>query len=219
MQSNKLTDSCPLCHTSKSSAFYSDKRRDYWQCDCCSLVFVPTAQRLPAAEEKAIYDLHNNSDDAGYRRFLNRLAEPLLVRLPKTAEGLDFGCGPGPVLAKMLEEAGHRVSLYDHFYAPEAERLQRQYDFIVATEVVEHLFQPGEELQRLWRCLRPGGWLGLMTKLVIDREAFSRWHYKNDPTHVCFFSRASFQWWAEQNAAQLTFIGNDVILLQKPVSG
>ncbi|GIS59730.1 MAG: hypothetical protein CM1200mP2_19550 [Planctomycetaceae bacterium] len=42
---------------------------------------------------------------------------------------------------------------------------------------------PGEELDRLWGCLSPGGVLGIMTKRVLDHEAFSRWHYKkrSDP--------------------------------------
>jgi len=54
-----------------------------------------------------------------------------------------------------------------------------------------------------------------MTKLVRDVDAFSRWHYKNDPTHVCFFSVETWQWWARQMDAQLEILGADVILLQK----
>jgi hypothetical protein len=54
-----------------------------------------------------------------------------------------------------------------------------------------------------------------MTKLVLGAEAFSRWHYKNDLTHVCFFSRESWQWWAGQNNATVCFPDSDVILLRK----
>ena len=79
--------------------------------------------------------------------------------------------------------------------------------------MVEHLHHPGAELERLWSLLAPGGWLGVMTKLVRDPEAFASWHYKNDPTHVCFFSRDSWQWWAGQHEACLEFIGADIILL------
>jgi len=46
------------------------------------------------------------SADPRYRRFLARLAEPLIAHLPKGARGLDFGCGPGPTLSLMLREAG-----------------------------------------------------------------------------------------------------------------
>lgn len=218
MQSVALEpQACPLCGGLAIETFYSDRHRDYLRCKKCALVFVPKEQRLGSAEEKAIYDLHENNDnDPGYRRFLSRLAEPLLERIPANSEGLDFGCGPGPVLAKMLSQAGHKLSLYDHFYCNEASVLERPYDFITATEVLEHLFQPGVELARLWTCLKPCGWLGVMTKLVIDKQAFSRWHYKNDLTHVSFFSRCTFEWLAENLGANPTFIGKDVIFLQKP---
>lgn len=54
-----------------------------------------------------------------------------------------------------------------------------------------------------------------MTKMVIDQAAFGNWHYKLDPTHVCFFSRETFLWWASQSGSDVTFVGNDVILLRK----
>jgi len=107
------------------------------------------------------------------------------------------------------------MAIYDHFYARDPSVLEKQYDFVTATEVVEHLHNPKKELDRLWACLKPGGWLGIMTKLALDREAFARWHYKNDPTHVCFFSRLTFEWLAAQWQAELTFADKDVILFYK----
>jgi len=209
-------NACPLCGENHSDSYARDKRREYLQCLNCALVFVPAEHRLNANDEKAIYDLHENDiNDAGYQRFLNRLAEPLLERLPRKASGLEFGCGPGPALAAMLESAGHSVSLYDLFYYPDQTVFDKQYDFITATEVVEHLYAPGAELNRLWGCLKTGGWLGVMTKLVIDKERFAHWHYKNDLTHVCFFSRGTFEWLAQEFNAELTVIGADVVLLKK----
>ena len=64
--------------------------------------------------------------------------------------------------------------------------------------------------------LKPGGWLGIMTKRVIDQEAFSRWHYKNDPTQITFFSDQSFRWIAAQYGLALSIVDQDVVLLQKP---
>jgi len=207
---------CPLCRGTETEAYWQDQRRSYRQCQRCALVFVPPEDHLSAEAERAEYDLHQNHvDDLGYRRFLARLAEPLLERLSPGDRGLDFGCGPGPALAAMLEEAGHPVSLYDVFYAPEPAALARCYDFITATEVVEHLSRPGEELDRLWPLLRTGGWLGVMTKLVRDRDAFATWHYKNDPTHIAFFSVDTWAWWAGHYEAELTLLGSDVILLHK----
>ncbi|MGS2722294.1 class I SAM-dependent methyltransferase [Porticoccus sp. GXU_MW_L64] len=210
---------CPLCSAADCQPYHQDKFHHYLCCNRCQLVFVPPNQHLSPEQEKAEYDLHQNDiDDPGYRRFLSRLFTPLSERLPTGGEGLDFGCGPGPALAAMFREVGHSISLYDCFYYPDSRVLDKQYDFIVATEVVEHLSQPGLELQRLWGLLKPGGWLGVMTKLVIDRDAFRQWHYKNDKTHICFFSRETFQWLAGQWGASVEFVGADVILLQKPVT-
>ncbi|MCL5040889.1 MAG: class I SAM-dependent methyltransferase [Gammaproteobacteria bacterium] len=181
------------------------------------MVHVPADWHLPAKEERAQYDLHDNQiDDPAYRRFLSRLATPLLARLPTGAEGLDFGCGPGPALAAMLAEQGHPTAVYDLYYAPDTAVLERQWDFITSSEVVEHLARPHAELERLWHCLQHGGWLAIMTKRVTDLNTFTNWHYKNDPTHISFFSEQSFVWLAEQWQAKLEFTGPDVVLLQKP---
>lgn len=208
---------CPLCGGGQTSSFHSDRRRSYLRCGQCELVFVPARYWLAREAERAEYDLHRNAvGERGYEAFLSRLALPLAARLKTGASGLDFGCGPAPALAHMLEREGFSVSLYDSFYRPDAAALARPYDFICATEVVEHLHRPGAELDRLWSLLAPGGWLGVMTKLVRDREAFASWHYKNDPTHVCFFSRRTWQWWARRQGASLDIIGADVILLGRP---
>lgn len=207
---------CPLCAGLAISPYFEDRRRPYLRCDTCALVFVPPEAYLDRRAERAEYDLHQNSvDDAGYRTFLSRLAQPLSTRLAPGARGLDFGCGPAPALAHMLTETGFTVDLYDSYYVPDKSVLRASYDFICATEVVEHLHRPGDELARLWALLEAGGWLGIMTKLVRDRTAFASWHYKNDPTHVCFFSRRTWQWWAREQGAALEIIGADVILLER----
>ncbi|WP_161427562.1 MULTISPECIES: class I SAM-dependent methyltransferase [Vibrio] len=208
---------CPLCHSHHVEAYFEDKHRSYVRCQVCHLVFVPPAHRLSAEREKAFYDLHeNNPHDLGYRRFLSRLCEPMLERLNPQSVGLDFGCGPGPTLSLMLAEAGHSVALYDHFFYPKQEVLHTRYDFMTASEVIEHLHDPHTIWQQWLNLVKPGGWIGLMTKLVKNVDAFAGWHYKNDLTHVSFFSRETFQFLAERDKLELEFIGSDVILLRNP---
>lgn len=210
---------CPLCQSRQTEFYYQDSKRDYYQCLYCLLVFVPPRYYLSSTQEKAEYDLHENSgEDAGYRRFLSRAITPLLARLPVGALGLDFGCGPAPVLQQMLQEHGFSVEVYDLFYAPDSRVLNSEYDFITATEVVEHLHHPERVLAQLWSCIKPGGWFVMMTKRVLDKNAFSRWHYKNDPTHVCFYSESTFEWLARRWNAQLIVADKDVVLLHKPVA-
>jgi cyclopropane fatty-acyl-phospholipid synthase-like methyltransferase len=179
-------------------------------------VFVPPVYYLSSDEEKRRYDQHQNSpDDAEYRQFLNRLFIPVQALLRPESRGLDFGSGPGPTLSKMFEEAGHSMAIYDPYYAKNESIWEQQFDFITASEVVEHLHQPGTELDRLWACLKPGGTLGVMTKLALAREAFATWHYKNDMTHVGFFSRCTFEWLGSQWGSKARFFEKDVVLLRK----
>jgi len=206
---------CPLC-IGNTAFFFEDERRAYQQCKKCALIFVPAEFHLMRAEEKAQYDLHeNNPKDSDYRQFLSRLSDPLIRKLSPNSSGLDFGCGSGPTLSVILEEAGHQVALYDPFYQPDPTTLKATYDFITATEVLEHLFHPRRDLESLWNRLRKSGWLGVMTKRAKDRESFAKWHYKQDPTHVCFWSNSTFQWLADYWNAHLELIEPDVALLQK----
>lgn len=207
---------CPLCKGTRILPYHQDKKRTYFICQSCSLVFVlPQFYPVPE-EERRIYDLHENSpDDSAYRRFLSRLFEPLLERIGDAQRGLDFGCGPGPALSVMLEEQGHCMSLYDIFYFDNRDVLEREYDFICCTEVVEHLQKPAEVLDRLFSLLKTEGWLAIMTKMVIDQKAFSSWHYIQDPTHICFFSRETFEFLSRKWGCSLQFIDRDVIFFKK----
>lgn len=209
---------CPLCNHTKIDFYHRDNTREYFNCPACNLVFVPPPWHLSADDEKTYYDLHENQlDDPGYRRFLDRLFSPLNQRLKPASKGLDFGCGPGPALAKMFEEAGHTVALYDPHYAPDKTVLSANYDFITLSEVAEHLTQPGRDLDTLWDLLADDGWLAIMTKRVRDHEAFKTWHYITDPTHISFFSDTTFQTLADHwgQEATLTIVGADVVLFHK----
>lgn len=207
---------CPLCAEPQTLAFHRDQRRPYRRCSRCLLVFVPVAHHLSPEEERGHYLNHENSpDDTAYRRFLARLEGPLSRRLSRPCTGLDFGCGPGPTLSAMLEERGHEVVLYDPYFAPDPSALGRCYDFITATEVIEHLSRPGKVLDLLWSRLKPGGWLGLMTSLLDEDTAFDGWYYKNDPTHVSFFARESLLWLGQRWGVAPEFPAEGVILMHK----
>ncbi|MCG3864313.1 MULTISPECIES: class I SAM-dependent methyltransferase [unclassified Photobacterium] len=208
---------CPLCHSEQPGIFVEDKNRRYFRCQHCALIFADPEAQLSPEQEKAVYDQHqNNPDDMGYRQFLGRLATPLVERLSQgSLTGLDFGSGPGPTLSIMLEEMGYNMTIYDPYFAPDHSVLTHQYDFVTCTEAIEHFNQPAKEWGLLLSMIKPGGWLGLMTKLATDAEAFTRWHYKNDPTHVSFFSRDTFRFLAQRDGLEVEFVGNDVILLRK----
>jgi SAM-dependent methyltransferase len=208
---------CPVCRGHATEVFARIAARVYRRCATCSARYLEPAHRPTPEAERAEYLLHRNDPaDAGYRKFLARLADPLLARLPDRAEGLDYGCGPGPALAAMLAEAGHRVALYDPVFAPDPAPLARTHDFVTCTEVAEHFHDPAAEFTRLRGLLRPGGWLAVMTCFQTDDARFAGWQYRADPTHVVFYREATFRYLAAAWGMHIEVPRKDVVLLRQP---
>lgn len=212
---------CPLCMSEKVSSFAAleemGETKRYYRCSVCELTFLDPKQRLPAGEEKARYDLHqNNPEDAGYVSFLNRMLDPLKKFIRPGASGLDFGCGPGPTITPILSQAGYSMTDYDPFYFPDEGWRERTFDFVTSTEVFEHLFNPGQVMAQLTKVLtKPGNVLGVMTQLLTDEVDFSTWWYRQDPTHVCFYSPATFAWIARTYGFKIAYSDTNVMILTK----
>ena len=216
--SNNYPAACPLCNTNQKLAFLSDAEREYYRCSCCDLIFVPREYHLSEIDQRARYDSHNNDPgDLRYRNFFKQLLVPLLAILPSNSHGLDFGSGPGPTLSLMLEECGHKVDLYDKFYAQNDAVFQNRYDFITATEVVEHLPNPLKDLEALVKILQKGGILAIMTEIVSPQLDFTNWYYKNDPSHVCFYSEKTFFYLANLLGLEIVTLSERVIILRKSI--
>jgi len=207
---------CVVCESATCSFFLTVEQRDYWRCPECLATFLDASQ-LPSRDvELEHYRLHRNDpDDAGYRTFLDRVAQPLLTRLSPGCRGLDFGCGPGPVLAAMLREAGHSVVLFDPFFQPDRLVLDDRFDFITCTEVAEHFHRPAESFRQLDAMLKPGAWLAVMTTLQADDARFANWHYRRDPTHVVFYREVTLQTIARRFGWDYVRVGLNVSLMQK----
>jgi hypothetical protein len=210
---------CPLCEGSPEPRVTTLPRRQartFLHCKGCDLAFVERAG-LPTPEaELGCYRLHQNDPaDERYVAFLSRLAIPLARRLPPASRGLDFGCGPAPVLANLLTERGHPMAVYDPFFFPSEGVLWEPYDFVVCTEAAEHFHSPRTEFERLRALVRPGGWLGLMTAFRKDWNEFPGWHYHRDPTHVAFYSERTLSWIADSFGFRLEIPEPGVALLQR----
>jgi len=218
---------CPLCHSNLTELWHTQTHkpligREYHRCKVCDLIFVPPSFHWDKPAEIAIYQQHENKpNDLGYRKFLDRIKQPMLQQLALAKKpkekilGLDFGCGPGPTLSLMFAEAGFSCANYDLYFANHPEMLQQKYDFIVSTEVFEHLAQPAEVMNQLVSCLKPQGILGIMTQRPRDLAAFQKWRYLADPTHITFYSEACFKWLTKHWQLELVYLGSDVLLLKK----
>lgn len=188
------------------------------RCLNCDLIFVPTSFHLALSEEKKLYDFHQNGlNDVDYQDFLQQLLNPLLGYLKPGMKGLDFGSGPGPTLHQLLEQAGFLMQIYDPFYANNPLLLEQQYDFVTATEVVEHFNAPDSGWRRLVSLIKPQGFLGIMTLLYDESTLnhFASWWYKNDRSHVVFYSWKTLAWLAEHFHLSLKYHTNRVAVFQK----
>jgi SAM-dependent methyltransferase len=208
---------CSVCESPNAKYFLNVNQRDYWRCNMCEATFLEPTQRPNADAELAVYRLHDNTpENMGYKQFLARLIDPLIEYLPAAQKGLDYGCGPGPVLASMLRAAGHSMEVFDPFFFNHPEVLANTYDFVTCTEVFEHFHNPAEELKKLNHLLKPGGLLAVMTSFQTDDNHFANWYYRRDPTHVVFYRESTFHYLAQQYQYTCKIPCQNVVFLQKP---
>jgi len=146
-------------------------------------------------EEQLRYETHNNDvEDLGYQEFVKPITSAVLQNFSAHHFGLDFGCGTGPVITSVLKKAAYFVTTYDPIFDNNKEALKTTYDYIVCCEVMEHFHNPLQEFQRLKKLLKPNGKLFCMTELYHENIDFSKWYYKNDPTHVFFYTEKTIEW-------------------------
>ena len=211
---------CPLCLSVNTGLLYARRdsvgTRDFYRCEVCDLVFVPREFHVSPRAQLGRYRSHNNDPaDPDYRAFLSRLLDELRPHIVPGAHALDFGSGPGPALAAMMDEEGLRVQTYDPFFHPDASALERRYAFVTCTETAEHFAAPRDDFDMLDSVLDASGWLGVMTGMLDGWEEFADWYYHRDPTHISFYSRRSMSWIAERYSWTAHFPRQNVVLFRK----
>ena len=108
--------------------------------------------------------------------------------------GLDFGCGPGPTLSKMFRESGSPATTTTRSSSTIVRCSREPTTSSSAPKCSSTSRIPRRCSSSSTSMLRPGGWLGVMTKRVTTEAAFATWHYTRDPSHVAFFADATFAW-------------------------
>jgi hypothetical protein len=194
---------CPLCHSESPAVFFTDEKSTrFFLCRVCDLRFVDPTKHLSIAEEKARYSTHeNDAENPDYQNFVRPIVDVVRATQAKGAKGLDFGSGASSPIMTMLSPE-YEMQEYDPHFRPDRSVLNQSYGFITACEVLEHVYQPAKELRLLRDVLNPGGVLAIMTLLVQPQTDFANWFYRRDPTHVVFYSEATFHWIAKAFAFQ-----------------
>ena len=202
---NLQTSKCPLCENEADYFLTFETKlgnRNYFKCVHCDSVHLDKNELLAFHEEEQRYAMHNNDvEDERYQKFVSPVSERIRKDQNKNASGLDYGCGPGPVITHVLAENGFKnIKLYDPYFYPNVELLNQTYQFIICCEVVEHFSNPKKEFKKIKKLLDPNGKFYGKTELLyeaLEAEGFKKWWYKNDPTHCFFYSAKTLHYIAE----------------------
>ncbi len=211
---------CHICH--QRTETFLDEKTDitYYHCKHCEYIFKNPEcyQDLPTQKER--YNLHQNDEnDAGYQAYFQRFLDFLLPLVGTPGTALDFGCGRSALLASLLKKEGTDCDYYDPLYHPDKTYDSKKYELIVSTEVFEHLHQPREVFESLLERLEEGGYLAVQTQFhPNDVEAFKKWYYHQDPTHIVFFTAQTFKVLCNMYGCEyISENGKNMVLLRKRV--
>ncbi len=183
-------ENCRLCGEATTPFFGNE----FFQCGNCNGISRKSISLPDSEKEKKRYDHHQNSPDDGYEMFISPIINHISENIPIEKKGLDFGCGPNSVISKTLTKKNYLIEKFDPFYENYPKILDEKYYFIIACEVVEHFHFPEKEFRKLKGILSESGEFLIMTHLYDSSIDFGIWYYKNDFTHVFFYTRKTFEW-------------------------
>jgi len=185
---------CPLCDH-EGSSFYQDKKHHFFLCRHCEGIFRNQNQFLVSSDEKSRYLNHiSDLNDKGYYQFIKPIIDQVKKNYTIGSHGLDFGCGHTPVLSRHLENESYIMSEFDAIFFNDTSLLEKNYDFIVCCEVMEHFFAPAKMFKKLFEMLKPNGKLICKTHPYSKSINFENWYYKNDPSHVFIYQKKTLEW-------------------------
>ena len=210
---------CPLCESESTNHYFKEEnghQRTFLRCKTCDLIFADPKNLLNTEIEKSRYESHNNSQRSkGYESFLRTLIDPVKKYITKESKGLDFGSGPYPMLIELFKEDGYEIEGYDPFFNPKTSLLKKMYEFVTCCEVVEHFNRPIDSFRLLCSLLNTNSILGIKTTLFKEEIEFKNWYYKNDDTHVSFYSKITIDWIAKKFGLKVLEIEDRLVIFQK----
>ena len=190
---------CPICNSdievlssTMTELKIGTEQDRFGRCTLCGTISVNPKYYLSTNEEVLRYGKHDNSlKNSNYCDYLlsvynsfntRQIIEPIL----------DFGCGENAVLTELLRQNGIDIDGFDPNYENFILK-DRMYNTILSIEAVEHFREPMVSFTIMNNLLNSGGDIFIRTELLESVPYFSAWWYKNDPTHIVFYSRTSFE--------------------------
>jgi 2-polyprenyl-3-methyl-5-hydroxy-6-metoxy-1,4-benzoquinol methylase len=159
--------------------------------------------------------MHDNSEsNSGYVRFLNAVAETAISYTPENGSILDFGCGKNAVLAGILSKKGVRCDSYDPLFNYSIDFSDKHYDTIILCEVIEHIRNLHEDLSLIQKLTKQDSKVIIRTQRYPSLESFPQWWYRQDSTHLNFFSDKALEYIAAlMNRVCVETLYKDIVVL------
>lgn len=200
---------CKICGEKTRTILHEKLKASYHCCSFCEFISKDENSMITQEKELKIYNSHNNSiEDVGYVNFLVEFLKDAVFKFVDKVEiGLDFGSGPSPVLAMLLErDYCIPMDIYDYFYAPQKIYQNKKYDLITTTEVVEHLKDPLYYFNLFKEHLKDDGVLAVMTLFHPENDKkFLDSHYVRDKSHISFFTPKTLKLIAEKTGLEMIY--------------
>ncbi len=193
---------CPLCQKTQNHLFYEEKRRAFYRCEHCFLVFVPETYHISPEEEKKRYDQHQNNEESqqfeGYKKWMQDFWNWIkLSGVGVQGKICDYGSGPHPILNEFAQLEGIHIISYDLYYAPESKASLVDLELLILSEIVEHFRNPYQEWNDLKKMVKTGGHICIRTSLWNEETRWKDWAYARDITHINFYHQKTFDYLAQ----------------------
>lgn len=216
-----LTRRCRVCsHT--AFMVFEDSRR-FYVCKNCRLMFTECTISLDEIQKHyqrqyvTIVDWHKEAQ---------ALLE--IVRFAVSPNKIfDFGSGSG-ALTDAFRSMGFEVGSYEPMLHGDfrAERYDSDYDLVILNEVIEHVEDIMQLFDNICSVIRIGGIIFIstfMTDTIFSETnkfqgQFRDWWYKDDPTHVSFFCKRTYEYICTMKTKyqlQILFAGTKGVILQR----
>ena len=200
---------CTVCGGNTVNQFSKEHlgaRVDYYRCLACDHLTASDISDVPSYDRLTYFA----EIDTGWQDRNQRVLEyiVLLSRLPginlhRKSVILDYGCGTG-MLVRSLNVAGFDAYGFEPYQksneSPErivrdwnhARKVIERANLVTCIEVLEHLRNPDEVLDRVSELLNADGYLFISTEPYIRRKHESDWYYLNPSVgHVSIYTERS----------------------------